>query len=197
MADWLTLKEASELLGVHPSTLRRWSDEGKITTIRTRGGHRRFHRRDIEALLQQGISEHEATSMSSIAGRVHTHHPEWGQALGNEARSHARELGQRLLGLLMQYILHSGDETRLLAQSRDVGREYGRLIAAAGFSLLETVEAFLYFRHQVTEMAIKLPSFPQPNDGQAVRQLHHHIDRFMNEVLLGTIEGFEQISTKG
>lgn len=197
MSDWLTLKEASELLGVHPSTLRRWSDEGKIKTIRTRGGHRRFHRRDIENLVQQSVSEHNTTTVASIAGRVHAHHPEWGQALGSEARAQARELGQRLLGLLMQYILQSGDETRLLAQSREVGREYGRLIASAGFSLLETVEAFLYFRRQVTEMALKLPSFPRPEDSQSLREQHERLDRFMNEVLLGTIEGFENVSMKG
>ncbi|RME09056.1 MAG: helix-turn-helix domain-containing protein [Ardenticatenia bacterium] len=195
MSEWLTLKEASDLLGVHPSTLRRWSDEGKINTIRTRGGHRRFHRRDIEALLQKDMTTR--TEIPSIAGRVHSQHPEWGQALGKEARAQARELGQRLLGLLMQYILHSGDEMRLLQQSRDVGREYGRLIAAAGFSLLETVEAFLYFRRQVTDMALKLPTFPHPEDNQALRELHERLDRFMNEVLLGTIEGFESVSTKG
>ncbi|GAP64288.1 hypothetical protein ARMA_2711 [Ardenticatena maritima] len=197
MSEWLTLKEASDLLGVHPSTLRRWSDEGKINTIRTRGGHRRFHRRDIEALLQQGITSHSEPQIDSLAGRVHSQHPEWGQTLGKEARTQARELGQRLLGLLMQYILQAGDETRLLQQSRDVGREYGRLIAAAGFSLLETVEAFLYFRRQVTTMALKLPSFPQPEDSQALRELHERLDHFMNEVLLGTIEGFESVSMKG
>lgn len=42
-----TMEEASKMLGVHPNTLRRWEKQGKITTSRTTGGHRRF---SIEAL---------------------------------------------------------------------------------------------------------------------------------------------------
>lgn len=42
-----TMEEASKMLGVHPNTLRRWGNQGKITSSRTTGGHRRF---SIEAL---------------------------------------------------------------------------------------------------------------------------------------------------
>lgn len=38
----LSIKEASELLGVTPNTLRTWEDNGKIKSIRTEGGHRRY-----------------------------------------------------------------------------------------------------------------------------------------------------------
>ncbi|MBM3302993.1 MAG: helix-turn-helix domain-containing protein [Deltaproteobacteria bacterium] len=37
---WLTIKEASELLRVNVSTLRRWADRGAIKALRTPGGHR-------------------------------------------------------------------------------------------------------------------------------------------------------------
>src|SRR5436309_10261322 len=50
--EWFTLSEASKLLGVHPATVRQWSDEGKIGAFRTPGGHRRFARVDIERLLR-------------------------------------------------------------------------------------------------------------------------------------------------
>ena len=43
-SDWLTLGEASRMLGVDPDTLRRWSDGGKVDLLRTPGGHRRFRR---------------------------------------------------------------------------------------------------------------------------------------------------------
>ena len=39
---WLTLSEAAEQLGVHPTTLRRWADNGDIPVSVTPGGHRRF-----------------------------------------------------------------------------------------------------------------------------------------------------------
>jgi putative two-component system response regulator len=38
----VTLRRAAENLGISPARLRRWSDEGRIETIRTAGGHRRF-----------------------------------------------------------------------------------------------------------------------------------------------------------
>jgi putative two-component system response regulator len=38
----VTLQEAATTLGVTPSRLRRWSDEGRIECARTEGGHRRF-----------------------------------------------------------------------------------------------------------------------------------------------------------
>lgn len=39
---WLSLREASEKMGVSPATLRVWADEGRIQSYRTPGGHRRF-----------------------------------------------------------------------------------------------------------------------------------------------------------
>ena len=49
---WLRLGEAAAELGVSPNTLRRWSDLGKLTCYRSPGGHRRYRRRDVEALLR-------------------------------------------------------------------------------------------------------------------------------------------------
>ena len=45
--DWLRLAEAAALLGVSPSTLRRWGDTGKVACRRTPGGQRRFARPEI------------------------------------------------------------------------------------------------------------------------------------------------------
>jgi putative two-component system response regulator len=38
----MTLQEAAATLGVTTSRLRRWSDEGRLPSLRTAGGHRRF-----------------------------------------------------------------------------------------------------------------------------------------------------------
>lgn len=52
----LSTSGAGDLLEVHPSTVKRWSDQGILQVTRTRGGHRRFHLRDILAGAQdQGI----------------------------------------------------------------------------------------------------------------------------------------------
>jgi diguanylate cyclase (GGDEF)-like protein/excisionase family DNA binding protein len=49
--EWLRLAEAADALGVSLNTLRRWSDSGRLTCYRSPGGHRRYRRTDIEALL--------------------------------------------------------------------------------------------------------------------------------------------------
>ena len=48
---WLRLGDAATELGVSLNTLRRWSDAGKLTVYRSPGGHRRYRRADVEALL--------------------------------------------------------------------------------------------------------------------------------------------------
>lgn len=47
----LRLAEAAAQIGVHPETLRRWADEGKVSCVRTPGGERRFSEDDISAVM--------------------------------------------------------------------------------------------------------------------------------------------------
>src|SRR5262245_32469781 len=50
-SEWLTLSQASKILGVHSATLREWADKGLIETFQTPGGHRRFALGDVQAFL--------------------------------------------------------------------------------------------------------------------------------------------------
>jgi excisionase family DNA binding protein len=47
----LTPKEVAERFRVDPKTVTRWAQAGKLNSIRTLGGHRRFREADIRALL--------------------------------------------------------------------------------------------------------------------------------------------------
>jgi len=48
MSNMLTIREVAKQLHVHPNTLRRWSDAGRITAYRINSrGDRRFRRQDI------------------------------------------------------------------------------------------------------------------------------------------------------
>ena len=46
-SEWVSLRQAADMLGVHPATVRNWADEGKLPSLRTPGGHRRFRRSDL------------------------------------------------------------------------------------------------------------------------------------------------------
>ena len=51
--DWLTLGQAAKFLGVAQSTIRKWSDQGRVPAFYTPGGHRRYRRRDLEQFLER------------------------------------------------------------------------------------------------------------------------------------------------
>ena len=49
--DWLTLGQAAKFLGVAQSTIRKWSDDGRVRAFYTPGGHRRFRLEDLESFV--------------------------------------------------------------------------------------------------------------------------------------------------
>jgi len=54
--EWLTLGQAARFLGVAQSTVRRWSDQGRLPAFYTPGGHRRFRRAELESFVGQSAA---------------------------------------------------------------------------------------------------------------------------------------------
>jgi excisionase family DNA binding protein len=48
----LTPAEVAKVFRVDPKTVTRWAKAGKITAIRTLGGHRRYRQSEVQALLK-------------------------------------------------------------------------------------------------------------------------------------------------
>lgn len=49
----LTPGEVAQMFRVDPKTVTRWASAGRIGSIRTPGGHRRFRESEVTALLRQ------------------------------------------------------------------------------------------------------------------------------------------------
>ena len=67
--DVITLPAAARILGVGPTTLKRWSDQGRIPHTRTPGGHRRFLKSvilDFRALVDPRAGVGGVTSQPSL-----------------------------------------------------------------------------------------------------------------------------------
>lgn len=47
----MTPAEVAHAFHVDPKTVTRWARAGKLRSVQTLGGHRRYHRADIEAIL--------------------------------------------------------------------------------------------------------------------------------------------------
>ena len=52
----LTPAEVASLFRVDPKTVTRWAKSGKLTSIRTVGGHRRYKESEVKALLLKTTS---------------------------------------------------------------------------------------------------------------------------------------------
>ncbi len=158
-SPWLGLGEASRLLGITPATLRRWADHGDVAAFVTPGGHRRFSRSVIEALLPQPRSRRPMlTGLSTSASRVaraYLRPVRAGRpadaarftALSNAERAELGERGRRLLSLLLDHLNEDGPgSSGKIVEAEALANEYGHRAATLGASLSATLEAFVRFR---------------------------------------------------
>lgn len=65
--ELLTPKEVAALFGVNPVTVKRWSIAGKLTAIKTRGGHRRYRRGEVLALRGAAPPAAEMLTRTQVA----------------------------------------------------------------------------------------------------------------------------------
>lgn len=59
----LTPAEVATMFRVDPKTVTRWAKAGKLTSIRTLGGHRRYREAEVRALLA-GIPQQRSESLN-------------------------------------------------------------------------------------------------------------------------------------
>ena len=52
----LTPAEVAQWFRVDPKTVTRWAQAGRLTSIRTPGGHRRYREAEVRALLSESES---------------------------------------------------------------------------------------------------------------------------------------------
>lgn len=60
--ELLTPAEVAALFRVDPKTVTRWAISGKLTSLRTLGGHRRYRAAEVHALLGQASQHDEPRS---------------------------------------------------------------------------------------------------------------------------------------
>ena len=202
---WLTIQEACAVLGVDQSTLRRWSDTGKVPVFRTPGGHRRYAITDVNALVNGGAQLQERSKVSrqvltdrSLSGyeddylRAARERP-WFRAYASATQEEHRRLGRRLVDLAVRYAsvpAAAADRASLLDEARLIGEHYGRNGAMVGLSAAETIEAFIYFRHPVVTSVSGLIEEQGLVAKRAIR-LYAEINHFLDQVMIATVQAHE------
>jgi excisionase family DNA binding protein len=199
--DWISLSEASRILGVSPATVRRWGDAGRLRVFMTPGGHRRFSRSGLQRMLPSartnrpsldsaGLTPTRMTRTYRRASRGLAADLPWIPALTDDQRQLFRARGQLLAARLLQHLeAPDGDTaTELLREAASSAAEYGRLGASVGLSLSQTVEGFLRFRtpfHQELAAAANRRGF----DTVEATTLLAAAERAMDQLLVATMTG--------
>lgn len=209
---WLTLGEASRILGVDPDTLRRWADAGKVDVFTTPGGHRRFPRASIEHMLPRprarralltALGEPPDRVAAELRKRVRSDlasltEQDWHARLDERSLSWFRERGRRMGDLLLGYLdtQRSGGREQLIRQAEALGTEYGVEAAKHGLSIGEATQAFLFFRGRfMAEIATiaKRRAF----DASGAAALFEEADRALDGVIVALVDGHRSAPARG
>ena len=190
--QWMSLRDACQLLQVSQVTLRQWADAGHLRVYRTPGGHRRFSREDVLALTRrpspspapESPDKLEGTALRRIRRRLN--HEEvarqpWYQSVEEGGRDRMRLFGRRLLSLLLQEPPQrrlSGRRQEVLAEALMLGHEYGAEMSERNVPVKDTVEAFIFFRTLVLDST----------NSRSWGQILELADR----VLIGVVESYEK-----
>jgi excisionase family DNA binding protein len=158
--DWLTLGEASRLLGVAPETLRRWSDRGRVPSFTTVGGHRRFSRRAMMQLLPAGRERRPSlaalgTSPERMTLAYRRALPKgsrplagWLSGLDSADVARFRSLGGAIAQSLLAHLdaEEPGEALARIEEASALAGDYGEHCARLQLPLADAVAAFLRFR---------------------------------------------------
>jgi excisionase family DNA binding protein len=189
--EWLSLKAAAAMLGVHPATLRAWADAGRIPSQRTAGGHRRFARKDLEAWLQaHGAEPGVRMLITYTLGQLRL---ELARGVGPQAPWFERMRGPiaqefqatcyQLLEELQAYI-RDHDPHR----PRRIGQRYAEQAHAAGLGLEDLLRAFLHFGGYLLESVFRMVELG--GAPERWREVYRDILAFYNETLLAMVGGY-------
>lgn len=203
---WLTLGEASRMLGVDPDTLRRWADNGKVDVLKTPGGHRRFLRTSIEGMLprprrsaRQSLSamgEPPDRIAAEFLKRVRSDMAEqdWHSRFDETSLRWFRERGMRMSDLLIGYLdaVRRPGRDAYLAQAATLGREYGVAAKERALSLGEATQAFLFFRARFLAEIANVARRRALGADQAAA-LFEEADRALDSVILALIDGHRSV----
>jgi excisionase family DNA binding protein len=191
--EWLSLKGAADLLGVHPSTVRLWSNKGLLPVHLTQGGHRRYLRHEVELWKanRQQVEPQEMMQLVIRNVRVQIADDKleaetWYQKLDANARMQYRESARSLFHGLMAFI---SDGEKAAAESHAIGYEYASRARRYGLSYVDAARAFLFFRYALIESVIgvyRKANIP-PQD------ILYKIHNFTDEILISLLDTFQTL----
>ena len=199
--EWVSLRQAADILGVHPATVRNWADEGKITSRRTPGNHRRFRKADllnyadshdelqpteVKVIIQSALGH---TRMQVGSGNLTD--AVWYERMSEATRNALRQQGRQVLEALREYLAHGAPDANLAAAIK-LGKDYARLLSDDELTLPQAVRGFFYFNDFVVNSVLAWSEITPPRSAADWGNVLRQVNTFTNTMLLSIIEYYEE-----
>ncbi len=198
---WLSIHEACTLLGVDKSTLRRWSDAGKVPVFLTPGGHRRYVEEDLlafargtrphrrftpQALTQASLSQYRHDEyVTDVRGRP------WYGDYDAESLAEHRKRGLAMVTLAVRYVSTRGERDAILAEACAIAAEYGHDNARYGLGIGDAVQAYLRARTPIVQGVLQFLDAGALSTAKAGR-IFADVMEFMDRTLTAMVQQYEQ-----
>ncbi len=202
----VSISEACRVLGVSEVTLRRWTDEGRISAFITPGGHRRYARVELEKLVgahprtqnARGLANglEGTTQLHSEVARTGAGTAEWYHHLPAEAQRELAEMGRQFLKLVVRYVTVAYRREETMKQARSAGILYGETLAKLGLGLPECVEAFIKHREVMTAAAVRTMKHREASS-ERINAAIVLTGRIMDESLIALVASYEKYMGRG
>ena len=200
-SEWVGLRRAAEILGVHPATVRNWADSGKLPYRRTAGKHRRFNVKDLadqvdaqtdiqpielQVIIQNALGQ---TRMQVGSERLAT--APWYEAMSEEAKQHLRDQGRRVLEAIRSYVAAGAPDANLAA-AITLGKDYAAWLIADGLTLPQAMRGFYFFSDFVLNSILTWSELSPPKSSSEWSTLLRQVNTFMNAIQLSIVEYYEE-----
>jgi excisionase family DNA binding protein len=199
--EWLSLKGAAGILGVHPSTVRAWSDKGMLPVHRTQGGHRRYKRSEVELWAEQARHPQNVAPELMVQSAVRNvrmriadgtlEAQPWYQKLDDEARTQYRQSAQMLFQGLMAYLGSDGENAP--SQAHSIGYSYAARARRNNLNYVDAAQAFLFFRNVLIESVVKVYREANVSSGKSWEEILRRMHHFTDEILISLLKTLESM----
>jgi excisionase family DNA binding protein len=199
--EWVSLRKAADMLGVHPATVRNWADEGKLPNRRTPGGHRRFKRDDllhyaqsqgelqpveVQVIIQNALGSARMQISEDNLSKV-----PWYAAMSEVTRVEMRQQGRNVLEAIRKYLAEGAPDEQL-AHAIRLGKEYAQVLSDDKLTLPQATRGFFYFSDFIVNSILTWSELAQPRSSTEWANLLRQVNTFIHTMLLSIMEYYEE-----